>query len=167
MLVGAIGLEPTKAKTEGNTGAKRPANSTRQLLPTTLLYPHISLDISLTASQPTQRPARDPIGTDLVEQPAHFGVALLDQASSFDNQFDTLAENAGEIARGISVMLGGSGVSLTDGAMTGGQGGGNLCAQPADQISVVAASSDQARRFFGVGVFGFLLMGCVRSLGGG
>jgi hypothetical protein len=109
--------------------------------------------------------ARSPIRIDLIEQPAHFRVALLDQASSFDNQLDTLTEKSGEIERGISVMLGGSGVSLTGGAMTG--GGGELCAQPADKVSVVAASSDQASRFKVEGMFGILLTGGVRSLGCG
>jgi hypothetical protein len=109
--------------------------------------------------------ARSPIRFNLIQQPAHFGVALLDQASSFDNQFDTLSEKAGEIARGISVMLGGSGVSLTGGAMTGGCG--ELCAQPADKVSIVAASSDQASRFEGEGMLCVLLLGSVTGLYGG
>jgi hypothetical protein len=101
-------------------------------------------------------PARSPIRIDLIQQPAYFGVALLDQASSFDNQADTLAEKSGEIERGISVMLGGSGVSLTGGAMTG---GGELCAQPADKVSVIATSACEASRFKGEGMLCVLLLG--------
>jgi hypothetical protein len=108
--------------------------------------------------------ASSPIGIDLRPQEGHFGVALLDQASTFDNQFDTLCEKPGEIAPGIPMMDSGKGVSLTGGATSGGELGGDLCAQPVDQRSIVATSACKASCFERERMFGFLLLSCVCSL---